>query len=155
MRFLALFFLYFLSFSANADCKLNTLTFNEKTNTGFICTNYKDRLAYEVLVNSFCNNYYSLQNDVLPTPEGFTFNCIIAMFQVENPKENITKDIPDLRKANESPDKYIAPKNQVKIKVDTEKEKLEKINSAKIKCSEIGYIKGSDRFNKCVLEIFQ
>jgi antitoxin component YwqK of YwqJK toxin-antitoxin module len=41
-------------------------------------------------------------------------------------------------------------------KIEKEKkESLEKINAAKIKCTNLGYIKGSDKFNKCVLELFQ
>jgi hypothetical protein len=155
MKILLLIFLSFCCLPVIADCKLNTINFDEEANNGFICTNFRDLFLYQDIANSFCKNYLSYMDDMVTEPGGYSFSCMKAMFQVQNPQKNITKAIPDFRKPSESEEKYIAPKTQVKIKADTEKEKLEKINSAKIKCSELGYIKGSDRFNKCVLELFQ
>ncbi len=63
--------------------------------------------------------------------------------------------IAELKKITPPISNISAPSVQRKNKANREKENLGNINSAKIKCSELGFIKGSDRFNKCVLELFQ
>ena len=140
-----------------AECKINTLNFNEKTNEGFICSNLRDWEKQKEIVNSFCKNYHSLADDVQTTYGGYSFSCMAAMFQfrIKNPKENIIESISDEIDQTNPLKKYNEFTSRAKVKVDSEKESFNKINAAKIKCTELGYIKGSDRFNKCVLEIFQ
>jgi hypothetical protein len=157
MKTLLIIFLSLFSHSAISDCKINTLSFNEVKNEGFICTNSSDWEQHKEIANSFCNSYYSLADDFQTSYGGYSFSCNIAMFQfrIKNPKENIIKSIPDLRDQTISPKKNIELPNRVKVKVDSEKESSDKIKAAKIKCTNLGYIDGSDKFNKCVLELFQ
>ena len=72
----------------------------------------------------------------------------IAEFNKKNPQNNIFQAKEELYK-KEKLDKAN------KAQQAEEATRKDKINAAKIKCTELGYIKGSDRFNKCVLEIFQ
>lgn len=157
MRALLIIFLSFFSYSAIAECKIDTLSFNEKTNEGFICSNLRDWEHHKDIANSFCKRYYSLVDDVQTSYGGYSFSCMAAMFQsrVKNPKENIIESISEVLDQTNSLKKYNEFTSRAKVKVDSEKESLDKINTAKIKCTNLGYIKGSDKFNKCVLELFQ
>lgn len=156
MRALLIIFLSFFSYSAISECKISTLSFNEKTNEGFICSNLRDWEHHKDIANLFCKRYYSLVDDVQTTYGGYSFSCMAAMFKsrVKNPKENIIESISDIQDHNDYPKTYIELTNRAKVKVDSEKESFDKINTAKIKCANLGYIKGSDKFNKCVLELF-
>lgn len=157
MRALLIIFFSFFSCLAIAECKINTLSFNEKSNEGFICSNLRDWEHHKDIANTFCKRYFSLADDVQTTYGGYSFNCMAAMFEsrVKNPKENIIESISDVLDQTNSLKKYNELPNRVKVKVNSEKESSDKIKAAKIKCSNLGYIDGSDRFNKCVLELFQ
>jgi hypothetical protein len=157
MRGFLIIFLSLFSCSVFSECKIDTLSFNEKTNEGFICSNLRDWEHHKDIANSFCKRYYSLVDDVQTSYGGFSFSCMAAMFQsrIKNPKENILESISDVRDQTNSPKKYNEFTSRARVKVDSEKESFDKIDAAKIKCINLGYVKGSDKFKKCVLELFQ
>ena len=105
MKLLALLILFSIQF-AYADCKLNTLTFNEKTGEGFICTLYKDAFGYKKFTEDFCAQYQSHTDLPKVSDGGYTFNCYLAMMQVQDPNEKIIKAAPNLQKSNNNLPKY-------------------------------------------------
>lgn len=96
--------------------------------------------------------------------EVFNQVCLLGInepsqFEVD---QKIEKDVKKIIERNEKANKEFIRKEQNKkseaLIINTEKEKIEKdklIKAAKEKCASIGFVDGTEKFGKCVLELIK
>ena len=126
--------------------------FNNKTAEGYFCAAWNIKKDYkQILADEACQKF----NGTLSKPDTsefvfafdiesyavYKFSCKLTPTQ----NDNFLKSKKKLELLNEEKAKEYQLKKQ--------KEKIEKINTFKKQCEELGYPKESDKFKKCVLEL--
>ena len=144
MKYLVLFIslnlLTFLSY-AN-DC---TSSYDKKNNIGYYCATYKLSIAYrEFGANEICMENVKREVELKT----------IERFDDERVKFSCKMSQQELNKITQKEqEKKVLQEKIAKEKEDKERSDL--IKSAKEKCANIGFVAGTEKFGKCVLELIK